>query len=377
MKQADLVIVGAGAAGLIASIAAGRMSAEASVADRTKKPLRIELLDSRAKIGAKILISGGTRCNVTNRAVSATDYNGATAPFIRHTLSAFTPARTIGFFAEIGVPLVLEPTGKYFPATHSGRTVLDALVKESARAGARLVTDARVDGLEKMGDAFFVKAGGGGWKAPRVILATGGLSLPETGSDGMGLRIAESLGHTIVPTVPALTPLTSGDRDWQELSGVTLSEVKLSFYAGGKKRAESKGGFLFTHFGFSGPAPLDISRHFARAPKDSKPFVEADFTPSEKELPSRFLKTLKLKNGTLARYVLPVTGVYGYKKAEATAGGVDVSEVKQPTMESKIVPGLHFCGEILDVDGRIGGFNFQWAWSSGWIAGSAAAKALA
>lgn len=365
-------MVGAGAAGLMAAITAARHQSDGAP---------VSLFDSRQKIGAKILISGGTRCNVTNRKVTAEDYQGGPRHFIRHVFEAFTPVDTIRFFKSIGVELVLEPTGKYFPVTHSGKTVLEALMREAENAGVRLVTGRRIVGIEGKKGAFRLSLEDGTLEAQRVILCTGGLSLPETGSDGMGLRIAEKLGHTLVRTAPALTPLLSEDKDWAALSGLTLEDVRLDFYSQGKKKASARGGFLFTHFGFSGPAALDISRHFALTVPLHGPRIEADFLPAgdERRLPKRFYETLKKKCGKdlakrLHRYPLEVTGVYGYKKAEVTAGGVDLREVSVATMESKKVPGLYFAGEILDVDGRIGGFNFQWSWSSGAVAGKAAAK---
>lgn len=407
----DVAVVGAGAAGLMAAIAAARAGGGR---------LQVTLLDSREKIGAKILISGGTRCNVTNRRVEASDYQGATPHFIRHVLEAFNPQRTLSFFSDIGVPLVLEPSGKYFPQTHSGRTVLEALKSEVLRVGARLVTGARVVRVDPGAGGFALETEQAGvWKARRVVLATGGLSLPETGSDGTGLRLARELGHATAPTWPALTPLETTDPGWTALSGITLP-VRLSLYLDGKKAAQTQDSFLFTHFGYSGPAALDLSRHWAAAPTPHRR-VEASFLPQEDDaslrghftagrsavsvkrfliqgggFPERLVEEILRRarvpeSHSLARLSsaqrealiqallhadLRVTGVVGYKKAEVTAGGVDAASVRQATLESRTVPGLHFCGEILDVDGRIGGFNFQWAWSSGWVAGSAAAQAL-
>ena len=342
-------------------------------------------------------------------------------------LEAFTPEETRKFFEEIGVELVLEPSGKYFPVTHSGKTVLEALLKEVARCKILFKTGVRITGIQRSGDGFELKgspAGRGddstGFRAQRVVLATGGLSYPETGSDGKGLEIAKSLGHTIIKTLPALTPLTTDDEDWKLLSGITL-DLKLSFYRDNKKEAERTGSFLFTHFGFSGPVALDISRFVAGGGKTE---IRASFFPSETEEslkkyfeevlisnPGKQIKNFLIENtGFAARFAevflkkiqvdeklalkkcskavrgrlahalfnfpLSVTGVVGYKKAEVTAGGVNLKEVAFSTMESKLAPGLYFAGEILDIDGRIGGFNFQWAWSTGTIAGRSAARNL-
>jgi hypothetical protein len=411
---ADIAIVGAGAAGLMTAIAAAGENGPAR---------SVFLLDSRKKIGAKILMSGGTRCNVTNVKVTPADFEGGPKHIVKHVLEAFTPDETMKFFEGIGVHLVLEPTGKYFPTTHSGKTVLEALVKEAEKRGVRLLTDARVKDVRKEGDLFILSGGTGEIIARKVILTTGGLSYPETGSDGRGFEIAKSFGHSIVRTVPALTPLTTEDAGWKGLSGVAV-ETRLSFYEEGRKRAERAGALLFTHFGFSGPAALDISRYFASCEKAHSPSIVASFAPAETEeslgkrlaafqkkhpqkmmksflteelrLPESFvdvfLRKIEMDPKTPARrfpraaggrfihwllnYPLEVTGVVGYKKAEVTAGGVDLKEIRHATMESRRVPGLYFAGEILDVDGRIGGFNFQWSWSSGTVAGRSAARSL-
>jgi len=346
---------------------------------------------------------------------------GGPRHFVKHVLEAFRPEEAMDFFRGIGVDLVLEPTGKYFPTTHSGKTVLEALIREVNRLGIELLTGTKIEAVRKSGKTFLLKSGEGEYAAQRVVLATGGLSLPETGSDGEGLKIAAAFGHTVVPTYPALVPLLTGDEDWKALSGVTL-ETELSFYRLGKKEASAKGSFLFTHLGFSGPAALDISRHFAVAKPEEKPSISANFIPGRSEeslaalsrkkntsnrwlkhflsdefgLPASFADAFIHKNNLdptmiffklssadrrklfhlLRESPLGVTGVVGYRKAEVTAGGVDLKEVRFASMESRIVPGLHFAGEILDVDGRIGGFNFQWAWSSGAVAGRAAALGL-
>jgi len=408
----DVAIVGAGAAGLMSAIWVGR------TAHAKGACLQILLLDSTAKIGAKILMSGGTRCNVTNREVLPSDYTGGPAHFIRHVLAAFTPKETTTFFQEIGVALELESTGKYFPTTHSARTVLNALMHEAERVSVHLERSVCVTGIQKEGSLFHLSGPDLSFKmlARKVVLTTGGLSYPETGSDGTGYRLAETFGHKLTPRFPSLTPFLSVDKDWRSLSGISI-EAKLSLFKRSKKTHETKGAFLFTHFGFSGPVVLDMSRHYATIKSEEDPSVEVSFLPTLNDevlqsvfgswqndkpgkqvknllhealaLPSRFVEVLfhKMKISSeqligklsredrkqlvrsLLRYPLEVTGLYGYQKAEVTAGGVCLREVKPQTMESKLIEGLYFAGEMLDVDGRIGGFNFQWAWSTGAISG--------
>jgi predicted Rossmann fold flavoprotein len=376
-------------------------------------PLSILLLDTRPTIGAKILMSGGTRCNVTNQEVKPSDFQGGPRHFVKHIFEAFTPQETVRWFKEIGVEIVLEPGGKYFPVTHSAKTVLEALMKEADRVGVILKTGIRITEITKEDERFHLKSADGAFavSARKVVLTTGGLSYPTTGSDGTGYKIAESFGHKIVNTFPALTPLLTNDSDWKSLSGISL-DARLTFFRNGKKTCQHRDSFLFTHFGFSGPAALNISRHLASAKREDHPQIEASFLPDETSeslktafqsaekkspekfvknllieefsLPARFVETFLKKVGLsqkqlarfLLHYPLEVEGVFGYKKAEVTAGGVDLKEVTVATMESKLVHGLYFAGEILDVDGRIGGFNFQWAWSTGAVAGRSAAASL-
>lgn len=432
-RVADVAVVGAGAAGLMTAIQAARLG------------LKTLLLDGRDKIGAKILMSGGTRCNVTNRAVSEKDFHTGAPHTLRSALKAFTPEETIAFFAELGVELKLEPTGKYFPVTDRAQDVLDALVGEARRAGVELVTPHKIrhitfdptgatfgtSGSPRTSNKdphaagrFTLFSDDGRFAAKTVVLTTGGLSFPATGSDGTGYKIAQSFGHSLVPTTASLTPLVTNDEVWKSLSGLTLP-VRLSLWIGGKKTAVAEDSFLFTHFGFSGPSALDISRHWIRADRsktDPAVRLEACFFPGQKEedttedlrisaglggkrtvrgwldrqLPARLADALIYKAeidpekllaylkkdervrllGALYRSELSVSGDMGYAKAEVTAGGVDLAEVHRTTLESKLQPGLFFAGEIVDIDGRIGGFNFQWAWSSGTVAARGAAKRL-
>jgi len=400
----DTAVVGAGAAGLMAAIAGRKLG------------LKVVLLDGREKIGAKILMSGGTRCNVTNAKVTEQDFQSEKVRVVRNILRTFPASRSVDFFRGLGVELVLEEGGKYFPSTHSGRTILAALLKEAEDRNVKLITGRKVENLSHQDGVFSVEGKEFCVKARTVILCTGGLSFPTTGSDGSGYGLAQAMGHSLIETSPSLTPLLTTDDDWKKLSGVTLP-VRLSLSHGGRKQAEYEGSFLFTHTGYSGPSVLNISRHWLRLGDPAAP-LNACFLPGVKEdafraslvsslsgnpkmlvknflaarLPEKLSVTLLLKAGIPAdrilnqlskaerealirgvyHAVLQVSGSAGYAKAEVTAGGVNLEEVDETTLESKIKPGLFFAGEILDVDGRIGGFNFQWAWSSGTAAASGA-----
>jgi hypothetical protein len=408
----DLLIVGAGAAGLFAAVWAGRTAAE------TGGQLTIRAVDGARKLGAKILVAGGGRCNVTHVEVHETDYAGGTPPAIRKVLRRFPVADTIRFFAAAGVELKQEETGKLFPVTDSARTVLEALMAEVRRTGVELLHPARVTAVARHEDGFLVTTSDGTTTARRVILCTGGRSLPKSGSDGGGYALAAGLGHSLTePIVPALVPLVLEPGHWiTSLSGLTLpTEVVLS--AGdGRRLTATTGSTLCTHLGLSGPAILDISRHWLVARhRDAGVRLAVNWlpgvTPDEVErlfvagqsrdplvllrerLPERLARSLcaaaaapptgDLPRDARRRLVaavtatpLPVTGDRGYAVAEATAGGVPLTEIRLETMESRVCPGLHLAGELLDVDGRIGGFNFQWAWASGFIAGVAAVRGL-
>ncbi len=403
----DVVIVGAGAAGLMTAITAAR------------RKLSVLVLDAQKKIGAKILMSGGTRCNVTNKAVSEQDFNSNQIIRVRNILRAFDQHQTLAFFEELGVNMVLEADahsneGKYFPSTHSGKTILDALLAECARLNIPIKAEHKVLAVDFAGGQFDIKGNSFQYTARQLVLTTGGLSYPTTGSDGTGYRLAQGFGHSILPTMPALTPLVTKEEPYKQISGIALP-VTVTLFAGGKKIARKTGDFLFTHFGFSGPVMLDISRHWL-AQEHNVPALFVNFLPKEtsesfhnllsqarSHHPNQTLKTFLSdlfpeRLGTLllskigvegqirlnqltktagqalvqacTHHVLPISGVVGYGKAEVTAGGIDLSEVNPKTLESKLRPGLFFAGEILDVDGRIGGFNFQWAWASGHRVGS-------
>jgi hypothetical protein len=439
-----VAIVGAGAAGIATAIFARRFNPSRSVV----------LLDGARAPGAKILVSGGSRCNVTNTTVSERDFWGGPPVVIRRVLRAFPVGETIAFFREIGVSLHEEAGGKLFPYTNRARDVLAALLRESDRVGATLLAGHRVidvvplpaprsveakppfdeaqggpEALEgpdttsasPSSGGFRIVTSQGEIRAGAVVLATGGQSLPKSGSDGAGFTVARRLGHTIVPTTPALAPLllASADAVHADVSGVS-HDVELAVWIDGAVAIRLTGSLLWTHFGISGPVALDASRHWLRAQLEGRPVaMTANFRPGDRfddvdadwqrvaianpkasvqttlasrlpaSIAAAILRQLAL-NGTsalahfprddrrrlsraLVEFPLPVAGSRGYTYAEATAGGVALTEIDAGTMASRVCPGLSCVGEILDVDGRIGGFNFQWAWSSGFVAGRALA----
>jgi len=418
-SRADLVIVGGGAAGLATAI----FAAEAlEGAER-----RVVVLDGAKRLGAKILVSGGGRCNVTHREVSATDFNGRQV-LVRNVIAALPVERTIAWFASLGVELVEEDSGKLFPVGNSARTVLEALTTRCMRLGVELRSDHRVSRIHSVQHAtgesgFTVTTGSKSLEAGRVVLATGGRSLPRTGSDGGGWRIAEELGHSVTRTVPALVPLKLEDTFFHEaLSGISCM-VELTTRVGGRIVDRRSGSLLWTHFGVSGPVVMDASRFYTSAVDAGESvMMSCSFAPGRdaaeversllqqaaaapkaavktflaKTLPERLAETLCRRAGVDARtpagqlskpdrrrligvltqLPLPITGDRGWNHAEVTAGGIPLDEVNYRTMESRRAAGLYLVGEALDCDGRIGGFNFQWAWSTGYVAGRAAAAGL-
>jgi len=407
-----IAIVGAGAAGLATAIFAARRG--------VKGP--ILLFEGAQRPGAKILVSGGSRCNVTNAVVTERDFSGSAGHLVKRVLRAFGVDETVGFFREIGVPLHEEEHGKLFPDANRSKVVLEALLGEVELRGVRLLAGERVlEVAARGGGGYRVTTSRGVHEVARVVLATGGLSLPKTGSDGLGLEIARRFGHSIVPTTPALVPLVLAGSFHAPLSGVA-HEAELSVLDPGRRPFRRKGSLLWTHFGVSGPVVLDVSRAYLRAGLEGgSPVLEANLLPGRdfawverelvelaaetsragvaralaRRLPQAVAQAVAADAGcgettlgrltreerrTLVRGVverrLPVVGSRGYSFAEATAGGVPLAEVDTATMHSKRQPGLFLVGEMLDVDGRIGGFNFQWAWSSGWVAAGGLARPL-
>ena len=407
----DVIVIGAGAAGLLAATRAAEGGSRTLLVERNRKA------------GVKILMSGGTRCNVTHAtdARGIVEAFGAQGPFLHSALAALGPEELLALLHEAGVPTKVEPGGKVFPVSDRALDVLRALVRLLEASGATLQLDEPVLGVDRADGGFAVQTARRTLAAPRVIVTVGGQSYPECGTRGDGYVWAKALGHAIVPPRPALVPLTSTERWVAELRGVTVPDVRLRVgTAGEKASAERRGSLLFTHFGLSGPVAMDVSRAVTERPQAGRWEARCDFAPDVAEgallqqlageaarggkraaaamasqwVPRRLAETLLARAGVPAERrlaelsrgertalvaalkgtIVPIAGSLGFKKAEVTAGGVALSEVDSRTMQSKHVPGLYLAGELLDLDGPIGGYNFQAAFSTGWLAGQSAAQ---
>ena len=401
-----VIVIGAGAAGTMAAIFAARSGAETLLLERTRDG------------GRKILISGGGRCNVLPLRLDETRFVTDSSPnVLRKMIRSWPLAEQRAFFEdELGIPLVEEPESlKLFPASHRARDVRDGLLANAAAQGVQLMMETLVTGIAPTETGWRVeREGADALIADAVIIATGGLSVPNTGSDGFGLRTLDALGHTMHPTYAALTPITANAPAFNNLAGVSLT-VTLTARSS-ERSATATGGFLFTHHGYSGPSVLDVSHVIvrSRAEGDSSARLSVRWTTLgnaewERALkpngartvtgairaelpdrlaavllqvanvdPARTLSELRREERlriieTLVRGELPWHGDEGYKKAEVTGGGVALSEVDARTMQSKRHKGLFICGEALDAFGPIGGYNFLWAWATGRAAGLGAA----
>jgi hypothetical protein len=405
--MSSVVVVGAGAAGLMAALSASDHSS-------------VTVIERTSDGGRKILISGGGRCNILPETLEPERFVTDSPPhLVRRLLRAWPLARQRVFFEQdAGIPLVLEKqTGKLFPASNRARDVRDRLVALARSRGVRFNFDTPLMDLAPEGNGWRIRTPREEIRASAVVLATGGLSVPTTGSDGAGLRIARHLGHRIHETYPALTPLIADPPRHASLSGISLSVRLRARWR--RKSTDVRGGFLFTHRGYSGPAVLDVSHLAVRCRMQGSDrandavlrvawsALDADawhrelaastglvVTCVSRHLPQRLAEQLIVEASipltrraaelrraertalinVLTAYVLPWTGDEGYRKAEVTGGGVALDEVDARTLESRRHRGLFLCGEMLDAFGPIGGHNFAWAWSTGRVAGASAAQ---
>lgn len=419
-SQWDVIVIGAGAAGLLAGARAAERGAG------------VLLLEKARKAGVKILMSGGTRCNLTHaiEARGIVEAFGHQGPFLHSALAALPPDGLVALIESEGVKTKVESTGKIFPESDRAVDVRDALLRRLRRSGAEYVCGEAVVDLREDNGLFQIVTSQRSIAASRVVVTTGGQSYPGCGTTGDGYAWARALGHTIIKPRPALVPLKIR-ADWaKSLRGITLPDVLVRVVeeqtqqAGKRKRktslppgvfAERRGSMLFAHFGLSGPVVLDVSREVALHPLPRSLSLVCDFLPEKSAatlaeqirefaisdgkrhvaallsqwLPRRLVDALaeqanipvagraaELSRIQRSRFVdavkstaIPVTGTLGFEKAEVTAGGVSLDEIDSRSMQSKLVDNLFFAGEILDLDGPIGGYNFQSAFSTGWLAG--------
>lgn len=404
----NIIVIGGGAAGLMAAGTAAEQGA------------RVTLLETNEKVGRKLFITGKGRCNVCNNCDTQTvlQHVPVNPRFLYSALGCFSPADVMAFFEVHGVPLKTERGNRVFPVSDKSADIIDALFTWVKRLGVTIIqktaeslaiTDGRITG---------VCAGGKTYHADRVIIATGGASYPQTGSTGDGYRFAREAGHTVVPPNPSLVPLVESGDTCREMMGLSLRNVQVTVYEGGKQIFCDFGEMLFTHFGLSGPLILSASahmRHFGskeyRIEIDLKPALDektldkrllGDFDKHKNSdfinalgdlLPRKMIPTVVRLSGidphvkvnsitkaqrasllhTLKRFTVQVSGKRPIAEAIVTTGGVSVREINPKTMESKKCTGLYFAGEVLDVDAYTGGFNLQIAWSTGRLAGLSAA----
>lgn len=412
--MANVLVIGGGAAGLLAGIAAAQSGAQTVILEKMRRP------------GKKILITGKGRCNITNNCdlqeiIKNIPGNGR---FLNSALRRFTNQDIVQLLEDNGLPTKVERGGRVFPVSDKAADVVDTLVKIYKNYGGKLLTDCKVKSITaefgKITGA--VTADGQKFTADAVILAAGGSSYPGTGSDGSDVKLAKALGHTIVPLAPSLVPLESDSPYIGGLQGLSLRNIEGTVYADGKKIGSEFGEMLFTHFGVSGPIILSLSKcvaeAFARGAQevelaiDLKPALDKDkldarlqrdFTQySRKQMPNgmkdllpqrliapvldqAFIDEEKFVNqlsraerrrlvDVLKAFMVPITGTRPIAEAIVTAGGVSLKEIDPKTMESKLIKGLFFAGEVMDIDGYTGGYNLQAAFSTGYAAGTFAAQ---
>ncbi|MBH1366248.1 NAD(P)/FAD-dependent oxidoreductase [Stenotrophomonas maltophilia] len=387
--RCDVVVIGAGAAGLMTAITAGQRGRQ------------VQVIDHANKIGKKILMSGGGRCNFTNTGTTPANFLSANPHFCKSALARYTPWHFIELVSKHGIAYHEKELGQLF-CDVSSKQIVKMLVDECQAAGVQVRTDCSVQRIEHGSDGFRVHTGHGLFHCASLVVATGGLSIPSMGATGFGYEIARQFGHAVLPTRAGLVPLTLSGKHQERLAELSGVALPIEARCNGKSFQNF---MLLTHRGVSGPAILQISSFWQ--PGDT---LELDLLPGQdagewlrqmkRERPAAELRTvlgevlpkrlaqrlcehwlpdrpvrqldepvLRQAAQLLGAFPLVASGTEGYRTAEVTLGGVDTAEVSSSTMESRRVPGLHFVGEVLDVTGWLGGYNFQWAWASGHAAG--------
>ena len=418
MKQYSLAIIGGGASGMMAAVTAAGAGCGS-----------VLLLERGGRIGRKLLATGNGRCNISNRNAGRTGYYGAAPGFVRPAMERFTVEKTLRLFEEMGLPVVEEENGKLYPYSLQAAAVLDVLRLELERLGVEIYTDSEVQAIRRMKDGSFRMQVQSGeekteYAAKRVIVACGGEASAGLGGCNGGYRLLEGLGHRITPRLPGIVQLKGDMNGLKGLSGSKF-EASLTLKDGQKVCRREDGELLFTDYGVSGPPVMQLSATASRLlDKGRKPVLEIDFLPQiaenaligmlhrrAKDRPDKRLEdyftgfipkrlgqcVLKLSgaaplsrlSGSLERqeietvarllkcFPVRITGTNGMKNAQVTIGGADTSQFNPETMESKLVKGLYATGELYDIDGDCGGYNLQWAWSSGQLAAVEAVGSLA
>jgi len=394
----QIAIIGAGASGLVAAIVTARKGCKVSVYEKNNK------------IGKKILATGNGRCNVTNRRIELANYHGLNPSFVNPSLNRFNSSTCKAFFEELGIELSEGQKGRLYPRSLQSSSIVELLVYECKRLGVEFFLESQVSNIDKKGQKFSLHVNDKSFQADKVLVATGGLAMPTLGSSDSGYRFAQSFGHSIVPTHASLAQLVCKE-DLKSISGVKV-EGSIEVFEDGNNKAMANGDILFTNYGISGSAVLDISRVACHALLLKRPLhVKIDLMPtySKEQLKNLLKKRLEYSNGKsialwldgfinskLAKFIekslhvknaddlnnkelgklvyalknltLHVNDTKGFKSAEVTAGGINTNEINAGTMESKLQKGLYFTGEVVDIDGDCGGYNLHWAWSSGYSA---------
>jgi predicted Rossmann fold flavoprotein len=405
----NVIIIGGGAAGMVAAISSRRQGAN------------VTILERNPRVGKKLLATGNGRCNFTNINTDVQYYNGNNTKFVYSALSAFSVEDTIRFFEKLGIQHKVEDAGKVFPMSGQASSMLDVLLYEIEQSGIQVDCNTYVTDLEKKGDKFVIHTEAGRtYKSDGVILATGGKAMPSSGSDGNGLELAERLGHRVTDIFPALVQLMLEGSYFKRIEGVKFVGTAEVIYKN-KTLAQDSGDILFTNYGVSGPPILQISRKAGELlNQNKKPLLKVKIMDgmSKEEVGELIRKRINLAPGkpidfsfvglinkrlipvvlkesgienlnqpasglpqydinTIAHILtdwrFPIRGTKSWPSAQVTAGGIDTKEINPVTMESNLINGLYLAGEIMDIDGLCGGFNLQWAWSSGYLAGQNAA----
>ena len=391
-NKADVVIVGAGAAGMMCAIEAGRRGRQVVLLDHADRP------------GKKILISGGGRCNFTNLHTRPENFLSENPHFAKSALARYTPSDFIALVEKHQIPYHEKTLGQLF-CDHSAQQIVTMLTKECADVKVHTVLGSRISSIDRDShNHFLVETPTGSWHSPALVIATGGLSIPKMGATPFGYDVATKFGINLIPCRPALVPFVLGEQDqqrWCDLSGLSAEAIVTA--GTGKRRTSFREKLLITHRGLSGPVILQISSFWTpgtpitidlapdqtlTSPLRIENAVRsplAAYNALRQTLPARFAErwlthhmppnwinaSLDRLEEKLHSWQLTPQGTEGYAKAEVTAGGVDTSELEAKTLQSRRIPGLYFIGEVVDVTGWLGGYNFQWAWASGAAAGRA------